>query len=106
VVPPSPAALVGQVAEVRVQQGNVEPKDSLPKSGMAWSSAAFLVAVSAIAMLLGMVIYLFTRWRNTEQKTVAVPTATDLVRTRTWKVERERYRRRPQSGKYAKWLCR
>jgi hypothetical protein len=79
VMPPSPAASVGQVAEVRVQQGNVEPKDSLPKSGMAWSSAAFLVAVSAIAMLLGMVIYLFTRWRNTEQKTVAVPTATDLV---------------------------
>jgi len=79
VMPPSPAASVGQVAEVRVQQGNVEPKDSLPKSGMAWSSAAFLVAVSAIAMLLGMVIYSFTRWRNTEQRTVAVPTATDPV---------------------------
>ena len=79
VMPPSPAASVGQVAEVRVQQGNVEPKDSLPKSGMAWSSAAFLVAVSAIAMLLGMVIYLFTRWRNTEQKTVAASIATDLV---------------------------
>ena len=78
-MPPSPAASVGQVAEVRVQQGNVEPKDSLPKSGMAWSSAAFLVAVSTIAMLLGMVIYWFTRWRNTEQRTVAVPTATDPV---------------------------
>jgi hypothetical protein len=78
-MPPLPAASVGQVAEVRVQQGNVEPKDSLPKSGIAWSSAAFLVSMSAVAMLLGMVIYLFTRWRSTEQKTVAVPTATDLV---------------------------
>jgi hypothetical protein len=77
---PSSAESVGQVAEVRVQQGNVELKDSLPESGMAWSSAAFLVAVIAIAVLLGMVIYLLIRWRNTGQKTVAVSAATDLVR--------------------------
>ena len=70
---------VGRVAEEQVQQGNVEPKDSLPESGMAWSSAAFLVAVIAIAALLGIVIYLFIRWRNTGQRTVAVSAATDPV---------------------------
>ena len=76
---PSSAESVGPVAEEQVQQGNVELKDSLPKSGMAWSSAAFLVAVIAIAVLLGIVIYLFIRWRNTGQRTVAVSAATDHV---------------------------
>ena len=33
---------VGRVAEEQAQQGNVEPKDSLPESRVAWSSAAFL----------------------------------------------------------------
>ena len=46
---------------------------------MAWSSAAFLVAVIAIAALLGIVIYLFIRWRNTGQRTVAVSAAPDPV---------------------------
>jgi hypothetical protein len=66
----SSAESVGRVAEEQAQQGNVEPKDSLPESRVAWSSAAFLVAVIAIAALLGIVIYLFIRWRNTGQRTV------------------------------------
>ncbi len=57
----------------------VELKDNLPERGMAWLSAAFLVAAIAIAVLLAMVIYLFIRWHNTGQKTVAVSAATDLV---------------------------
>ena len=61
-----------------VQQGNVELNDSLPKRGMMpWLSAAFLVAVVAIAMLLGVVIYLFIRWRNPPHRSVAVSAATD-----------------------------
>ena len=69
---PSSAETVGRVAEEQAtQQGNVEPKDSLPESRVAWSSAAFLVAVIAIAALLGIVIYLFIRWRNTGQRTVS-----------------------------------
>ena len=67
----SSAELVGRVAEEQAQQGNVEPKDSLPESRVAWSSAAFLVAVIAIAALLGIVIYLFIRWRDTGQRTVS-----------------------------------
>ena len=65
----SSAESVGRVAEEQAQQGNVEPKDSLPESRVAWSSAAFLVAVIAIAALLGIVIYLFIRWRDTGQRT-------------------------------------
>jgi hypothetical protein len=68
---PSSAETVGRVAEEQAQQGNVEPKDSLPESRVAWSSAAFLVAVIAIAALLGIVIYLFIKWRNTGQRTVS-----------------------------------
>jgi hypothetical protein len=68
----SSAETVGRVAEEQAtQQGNVEPKDSLPEGRVAWSSAAFLVAVIAIAALLGIVIYLFIRWRNTGQRTVS-----------------------------------
>jgi hypothetical protein len=67
----SSAESVGRVAEEHARQGNVEPKDSLPESRVAWSSAAFLVAVIAIAALLGIVIYLFIRWRNTGQRTVS-----------------------------------
>ena len=71
---PSSAESVGPV----VQQGNVELKDSLPERGMMpWSSAAFLVAVVAIAMLLGIVIYLFIRWRSPRHRSVAVSAATD-----------------------------
>ena len=69
----SSAESVGRVAEEQAQQGNVEPKDSLPESRVAWSSAAFLVAVIAIAALLGIVIYLFIRWRDTGQRTVSAP---------------------------------
>jgi hypothetical protein len=32
---------------------------------MGWSSAAFLVAVMAVAVLLGLVVHLFMRWRRT-----------------------------------------
>jgi len=61
-----------------VQQGNVELKDSLPERGMMpWSSAAFLVAVVAIAMLLGIVVYLFIRWRNPRHRSVVVSAAKD-----------------------------
>jgi hypothetical protein len=67
----SSAESAGRVAEEQAQQGNVEPKDSLPESRVARSSAAFLVAVIAIAALLGIVIYLFIRWRNTGQRTVS-----------------------------------
>ena len=67
----SSAESVGRVAEEQARQGNVEPKDSHPESRVAWSSAAFLVAVIAIAALLGIVIYLFIRWRNTGQRRVS-----------------------------------
>ena len=71
---PSSAELVGPV----VQQGTFELNDSLPKRGMMpWLSAAFLVAVVAIAMLLGVVIYLVIRWRNPRHRSVAVSAATD-----------------------------
>jgi hypothetical protein len=76
---PSSAETVGRVAEEQVQQGNVELKDGFPESGMAWSLSTFLVAVIASAVLLGIAIYLFIRWRNTGQRTVAVSAATDLV---------------------------
>jgi hypothetical protein len=87
VAPPSPAEptkdagvtlplsgeSVGRIAEGRAQQGNVELEDRLPERPISgWLSAAFLFAVVAIAALLGIVIYLFTKWRNTGQKTVAV----------------------------------
>jgi hypothetical protein len=75
----SSAEPVGPVAEEQVQQGNVELKDSLPESGTVWSSATLLVAVIAIAALLGIVVYLFIRWRNTGQRTVVVSAATDHV---------------------------
>jgi hypothetical protein len=75
----SSAEPVGPVAEEQVQQDNVELKDSLPESGMAWSSATFFVAVIAIAALLGIVVYLFIRWRNTGQRTVAVSAVTHHV---------------------------
>jgi hypothetical protein len=70
---PSSADAVGRVAEEQVQQGNVELKDSLLEIGIAWSSATFLVAVIAVAVLLGIVT------RNTRQRTVAVSAAIELV---------------------------
>ena len=71
---PSSAESVGPV----VQQGTFELNDSLPKRGMMpWLSAAFLVAVVAIAILLGVVIYLVIRWRNPRHRSVAVSAATD-----------------------------
>jgi hypothetical protein len=59
-----------------VQQGNVVLKDSFPQGRiMGWLSKAFLVAVIAMVVLLGIVMYLFIRWRNTEPRTVAVSAA-------------------------------
>jgi hypothetical protein len=73
VTPPSSVGSVGQVAEDQVQQSAVELKDNLPESGSrGWLSKAFLVAVIAMAVLLGAVIYLFIRWRSTGQRAVAV----------------------------------
>jgi hypothetical protein len=64
---------VGRVAEERAQQGNVELEDRHPERPITeWLAAAFLFAVVAIAALLGIVIYLLTRWRNAGQKTVAL----------------------------------
>jgi hypothetical protein len=89
----SSAESVGRVAEEQAQQGNVEPKDSLPESRVAWSSAAFLVAI-AIAALLGIVAYLFIRWRNTGQRAVS---ASATLSTKNLKVE-ERLHWRPTIG--------
>jgi hypothetical protein len=69
VTSPSSADSVGQVAKDQMQQS----KDNLPESGlMGWLSKAFLVAVIAMAMLLGTVVYLFIRWRSTGQRAVAL----------------------------------
>jgi hypothetical protein len=63
---------VDQVAEEQVQRSDPEPENSLPERGIiGWLSAALLFASVALASLLGLVIYLFVRWRNT-QGTVAV----------------------------------
>ena len=59
------AESVARVAEERVQRGNGPLKDSLQESSMGWSSAALLVAVMAVAVLLGLVVHLFMRWRRT-----------------------------------------
>jgi hypothetical protein len=73
VTPPSSAGSFGQVAEDQVQQSTVELKDRLPENGlMGWLSKALLVAVIAMAVLLGAVIYLFIRWRSTGRKAVAL----------------------------------
>jgi hypothetical protein len=42
---------------------------------MGWLSKAFFVAVIAMVVLPGIVMYLFFRWRNTEPRTVAVSAA-------------------------------
>jgi hypothetical protein len=76
VTQPSSAQSVGRFVEDQVQQGNVELNDSIPQSRiMGWLSKAFLVAVIAMVVLLGIVMYLFIRWRNTEPRTVAVSAA-------------------------------
>jgi len=73
VAPLSSARPVGRFVEDQVQQGNVALNDSIPQSPiMGWLSKAFLVAVIAMVVLLGIVMYLFIRWRNTEPRTVAV----------------------------------
>jgi hypothetical protein len=73
VTSPSSADSVGQVAKDQMQQSTVELKDSLPESGlMGWLSKAFLVAVIAMTVLLGTVVYLFIRWRSTGQRAVAL----------------------------------
>ena len=65
---PSPAESDVRVAEEHVQQGNVEPKNSLQENRTGWSSQAFLIAIMATAVLLGIVIHLFRR-RSIEQRT-------------------------------------
>ena len=101
----SSAESVGRVAEEQAQQGNAEPKDSLPESRVAWSSAAFLVAVIAIAALLGIVIYLFIRWRYTGQRTVSASATPGPIPNKNLKVKRKRLHWRLPSAKQAKWLC-
>src|SRR5215469_10338295 len=66
---PSSEESGARVAEERVQQGSLELKDGRPESGtMLWLSTSFLFAVLAVAALAGIVIYLFIRWRKTQQK--------------------------------------
>jgi hypothetical protein len=73
--PPSSEKTVGQLAEEQVKQGDVEPKNGVQSGKMEWLSAAFLFALVAIATLLGIVVYLFIRWRNTGQRTATVSLA-------------------------------
>jgi hypothetical protein len=73
--PPSSEKTVGQLAEEQVKQGDVEPKNGVQSGIMEWLSAAFLFALVAIATLLGIVVYLFIRWRNTGQRTATVSLA-------------------------------
>lgn len=61
---PSPAESDVRVAEEHVQRGNVEPKNSLQENRTGWSSQALLIAIVATAVLLGIVIHLFMRWRK------------------------------------------
>ena len=74
-LPPSGATLPSsaesdvRVAEEHVQQGNVEPKNSLQENRTGWSSQAFLIAIMATAVLLGIVIHLFMRRRSIGQRT-------------------------------------
>ena len=74
-LPPSGATLPSsaesdvRVAEEHVPQGNVEPKNSLQENRTGWSSQAFLIAIMATAVLLGIVIRLFMRWRSMGQRT-------------------------------------
>ena len=76
VAPPSSAQPVGRFVEDQVQQGNVALNDSIPQSRiMGWLPKAFLVAVIAMVVLLGIVMYLFIRWRNTVPRTVAISAA-------------------------------
>jgi hypothetical protein len=74
VTPPSSAESGGRVAEEQVQQGTRELTDRRSESGITvWLSAVFLFALVALMALLGTVIYLFIRSRNTGQRLVAVP---------------------------------
>jgi hypothetical protein len=66
---------VGRVAIEQVQQGDLEPKNGVQSGITEWLSAAFLFALVAIATLLGIVVYLFIRWRNTGQRTATVSLA-------------------------------
>jgi hypothetical protein len=74
-LPPSGATLPSsaesdvRVAEEHVQQGNVEPKNSLQENRTGWSSQAFLIAIMATAVLLAIVIHLFMRRRSIGQRT-------------------------------------
>jgi hypothetical protein len=65
---PSPAESDVRVAEEHVQRGNVEPKNSLQENRTGWSSQAFLIAIMATAVLLGIVIHLFMRRRSIGQR--------------------------------------
>jgi hypothetical protein len=66
---------VGRLAIEQVQQGDLEPKNGVQSGITEWLSAAFLFALVAIATLLGIVVYLFIRWRNTGQRTATVSLA-------------------------------
>ena len=65
----------GAGGKEQVQQGDLEPKNGVQSGITEWLSAAFLFALVAIATLLGIVVYLFIRWRNTGQRTATVSLA-------------------------------
>jgi hypothetical protein len=66
---PSSAESVERVAEERAQQTDAESKDRLQENSTGWALQAFLIAVMATAVLLGLVIYLFRKRRNIGQRT-------------------------------------
>jgi hypothetical protein len=64
---------VGRGAEGQLQQGSGDRENSAPERGIVgWLGAALLLALAALAALLGIVVSLFIRWRNTGQRTAAV----------------------------------
>ena len=65
------AESIGRVAG---EEGTLELTDGRSESGtMERLSAAFLFGLLALSAMLGLVIYLFIRWRNIGEGSVAVP---------------------------------
>ena len=62
----------GRGAEEQLQKGNAQENSGPGRGIMGSLSAAFLSALVAVAVLLGMVASLFIRWRNTGHTTATV----------------------------------